>query len=269
MKSLDLRLVDKDDEPVVEALSLAVEAEAESPVQPPRVFSRLIAAPAGWPWEQVRGAQLAARHEAPLPIELVYLQLKRLTPWRPSQSASFAACYVRMADVEERLDTQVDLDGQKIRVVFEPPQVQARRARWSLMVGAGAAALAALLVVSVAGALVARGRAEEQLAAMEHDASVKLRRAEAAQRARREAAALAAISPGERPGAAVVYLAWAMAARDPDARIEAWRWDHGVSSVRARGEASPFNDPARSVTREGPAGRGANVWRIEPREAAR
>jgi hypothetical protein len=118
--------------------------------------------------------------------------------------------------------------------------------------------------VSIAGALLARAQGEEQLAAMEHDAAVKLQRAEAAQSIRRQSAALAAASPGERVAVPLADLAWAMAARGPDARIQAWRWDHGVSRVEARGEASPFIDPHRAVAREA-----AGVWRIEPEEARR
>jgi hypothetical protein len=240
---LDLRLVETDEDNVTDVMGDDA-ADAVSPT--PRVFARAVQAPAGWPWEQVRGAQLAARHEAPLPMDQVRLRLKRLTPWRPTQGALFAACYVRASEIRERFEAE------------------ARRARLSLLIGAAAAAVAALLFVSIAGALLARAQGEEQLAAMEHDAAVKLQRAEAAQLIRRQSAALAAASPGDRVATPLADLAWAMAARGPDARIQAWRWSRGVSRVEARGEASPFVDPHRTVTRES-----AGVWRIEPEEARR
>lgn len=256
---LDLRLIEVDDETVGDFLF----DEAAAP-PPPRVFARAVQAPAGWPWEQVRVAQLAARHEAPLPMDQVRLRLRRLTSWRPTQAATFAACYVRASEIRERFEAEVEVEGRKVQVAFEPPEALARRARRSLLVGLAAAAVAALLFVSIAGALLARAQGEEQLAAMEHDAAVKLQRAEAAQRIRRQSAALAAASPGDRMAAPLTDLAWAMAARGPDARIQAWRWDHGVSRVEARGEASPFTDPHRAVTREGPG-----VWRIAPEEGGR
>lgn len=258
MKSFDLRLVDEDDGLGSALSSAAAEPRVRADGQgEPQIFVRAVATPAGWPWDQTRGAELAARHEAPLPIALVHLRLKRLTPWRPNQSATFAACYIRAAEVRERMEAEVEVEGRRFPVMFEAPEVRARRARWSLAMGGGVAAAVALLIVSVAGALVARGQAEDQLAAMERDVAVKLRWAEAAERTRRESAALAAVAPGERTGAALTDLAWAAAARDPDARIEAWRWDHGAASVRARGEVSPFIDPSRPAIREG-----ANLWRI-------
>lgn len=260
-KPLDLRLVEESPESAIEIpLGLAAEPVAPSP----RVFARAVQAPAGWPWEQAHGAQLAARHEAPLPMDQVHLRLKRLTPWRPTQSALFAACYVRAVEIQERFEADVEVEGRLVQVVFEPPEALARRARRSLMVGVAATAIAALLFVSIAGALLARAQGEEQLAAMERDAAIKLRRAEAAQLIRRQSAALAAASPGDPVAAPVADLAWAMAARQADARIEAWRWDHGVSRVEARGEASPFADPSRAVTRET-----TGLWRVEPEGGAR
>lgn len=256
---LDLRLVDLDDQVVGE-----VDAEELAGAVTPPVFARVVLAPPGWPWEQVRGAQLAARHEAPLPMDQVHLRLRRLRPWRPGQPARFAACYVRASEIRERFEAKVEVEGQQVEVVFEPPEALARRARRSLLVGSAAAGVAALLFVSVAAALLARSQGEKQLATLEHDVAVKLQRAEAAQSLRRQSAALAAASPGDRTSVPMADLAWAMAARAPDARIEAWRWDHGASRVQARGEASPFADPHRAVTREG-----AGLWRIEPQDGGR
>jgi hypothetical protein len=182
----------------------------------------------------------------------------------PNQGALFAACYVRLSEIQERFEADVEIEGQRVQVVFEPPEALARRARRALLTGVAAAGVAALLVVSIAGALLARAQSEEQLATMEHDAAVKLQRAEASQLVRRQSAALAAASPGDRVASPLADLAWAMASRGPDARIEAWRWDHGVSRVEARGATSPFTDPRRTVTRVG-----ATTWRVEPEEAGR
>jgi hypothetical protein len=252
---LDFRLVD-----IEPALDVAPE---------PRVFARAVQAPPGWPWEQIRGALLEARHGAPLPIDQMQLRLRRLTPWRPAQGATFAACYIRAAELTARFETVVDVEGQPVPVIFEPPEDLARRARRSLFVGLAAAALTALLFVAITGALLARADGETQLVALERDTAVRLQRAEAAQTIRRQSVALVAAQPGDRIAAPLADLAWAMAARGPDARIQTWQWERGVSRVEARGDASPFTDPRRVVSREGSAGRDAWRWRIEPEEGRR
>jgi hypothetical protein len=256
----DLRLVELDIDGAAEPeLALAAEPDVS-----PRVLTRTITAPSGWPWEQVRGATLEARHGAPLPIAQVYLQIRRLTPWRANQPATFAAFYVRAAEITARLKTVIEVEGRSVKVMFEPPEAVARRARRSLITGLATAGVVALLVVAAAGALLARAEGEQQLSAMERDAAVKLRRAETVQAARRESAALTLVQPGDRPAAPITDLAWAMAAQAPNARIEAWHWGHGVVEVEARGEAAPFVDPRRVMSRTGPVRPGVWRWRIEP-----
>lgn len=264
MKSLfDLRLVERE---------LRLDGEAGQaplpppPPEPPRVLARTVATPPGWPWDQTRGALLEARHGAPLPIEQMHLRLKRLAPWRPDQPARFAAFYARIAEITERFETQVEVEGRWIAVAFEPPQAMAQRARRSLIAGAAAAAVGCLLFVAVAGALLARSQAEEALSAMERDAAAKLRRAEAVQAARRDSAALTLVQPGPSLAAPLSDLAWAMASRDADARIEAWRWDHGVVQIESRGETPPVADPRRAVALAGAVRAGVQAWRIEPEE---
>ena len=261
----DLRLVDLEVDVSVEP-EIALTAELPAP---PKIFARVTGAPPGWPWEQTRGAMLEARHGAPLPIEQMQLRLKRLTPWRPNQPARFAAFYVRAAEVTTRLDAVVDVEGQPTPVTFEPPEALARRARLSLLAGMTAAGVAALLFVSITAALLARAEGEQQLAAMERDAAAKLRRAEALQAARRDSATLTLVEPGDRIAAPLSDLAWAMTARTPDARVEVWRWDHGVVEIEARGEAPPFVDARRAMSRSGPIRQGVWRWRIEPEEIQR
>ena len=56
-----------------------------------------------------------------------------------------------------------------------------------------------------------------------------------------------------------------MATRDPEARLEAWRWEDGVMSVQSRSLTPPFLDERRQQSRSAkPAGRFAWVWTIEP-----
>lgn len=254
----DLRLVELDlDGPSEPEIALAA-----APPAPPPVLTRTISAPPGWPWEQTRSAALEARHGAPLPIAQMYLRLRRLTPWRAKQPASFVAFYVRAAEIATRFETVVEVEGRTMTVMFEPPQAVADRARRSLVAGLAVAGVVALLTVSTAGALLARAEGERQLSAMERDVAVRLRRAETLQAARRDSGTLTLVQPGDRLVAPVTDLAWAMAARAPDARIEAWRWDHGAAVVEARGDAPPFVDPRRAMSREGSARPGVWRWRI-------
>lgn len=261
----DLRLVELDvDNPAEPQIALAAQ-----PPTPPPVLARTISAPAGWPWEQTRGAALEARHGAPLPIDQMHVRLRRLTPWRANQPASFAAFYVRAAEITARFETVVEVEGQALTVMFEPPEAAADRARRALVAGLAVAGVVALLTISTAGALLARAHAEQQLSAMERDAAVRLRRAEALQAARRDSASLTLVQPGDRLATPITDLAWAMAARAPDARIEAWRWDHGTVAIEARGDAPPFVDARRIISRGGPVRSGVWQWRIEPEGALR
>lgn len=258
----DLRRVEFEvDDPAEPQIALAAE-----PLTPP-VLARTISTPAGWPWEQARVAALEARYSAPLPIAQMYLCLKRLTPWAARQPASFAAFYVRAAEVTTSFETVVEVEGRPMTVMFEPPAVAAERARRAFVAGLAAAGVVALLVVAVAGALLARSEGETQLAVMERDAAAKFRRAETLQAARRDSATLTLVQPGDRPAAAVTQLAWAMAARAPDARIEAWRWDHGAVEIEARGDAPPLLDPRRVMIRGGPPRPGVWRWRIATEDA--
>jgi len=263
---VDLRLVDEDDDldlrlPFVSG----VEDDDREPARQPPVFARLVQAPPGLPWEQSKAALLEARHSAPLPIAEMLVRLKRLTPWRSGEPGKFAAGYVRAAEVSDRITCAVDVDGQTLQLTFEPADALARRARRSLFVAAASAGVVTTLFVAVTAALLARSQAEDRLAFLENQATSKLRRAEAAQAAWRQSSALLAARPGYRVETVTADLAWAMSARDPDARIEAWRWDRGLSAVEARTDTSPFKSTDRSVRRvDRPLRRGVWLWGVEP-----
>lgn len=240
-----------------------------SSVQVPSVFARAVQAPAGWPWEQTRAAMLEARHAAPLPIDEMQLRLVRLTPWRPNEPARFAACYVRASEVTERFEAQVDIEGRIVDVVFEPPEALAARARQSLAIAVASATVVAIVFVAITGALLARSQAEEQLSALERQADSKLRRAQNAQLAWRESAALAAAQPGARVDLAIQDLSWSMSTRDPEARLEAWRWEDGVISVQSRSPTPPFLDESRQQSRSvRPVRRFVWLWTVAPSAGA-
>jgi len=247
-------------------IDAAIEAGNAPPAEPrpPGVFSRLVVVAPGWPWDQSRAARLEAGHAAPVPIAQLQLQLRRLSPWRSGEPGRFAACYVRAAELSERLVETVEVEGQPVTVTFDPPEAVARRARIMLGAVAASAVLAAVFVVAVGGALSARFAAEDELSAMETQLAAKMRRFQTLQAAEREARLLASAQPGDDAASALRALSWAGSARTPEARIEAWRWDHGASAVEARGEASPFMETDAARRDERPLRRGVYLWIVTP-----
>jgi len=232
---------------VIDVVLANPDAQPIEPPSGPRVFVRTIAAPPGWPWEQQRAANLDARHSAPLPLGEVAMQLRRIEAWRPGQAARYAAFYVRRGEVRGRLETLVEVAGRPERVTFLAPGEQQRLARRFALTAVAAFAITAVIVLSIVSAVLSRERAEAQLQAAEAAASAKLARARAIRTLRAQSEALDAADRGGRLDAVLADLAWASAAKTPDARIEAWRWQGGLMAVESRGEASPFTTTDRLI----------------------
>ncbi|MBO9709876.1 MAG: hypothetical protein J7521_16870 [Caulobacter sp.] len=237
----------------------------EEATPPPKVFVRTFLAPPGWPWEQRRMAELDARHGAPVALSDVAMRLQATEVWRPGQSRRYGAFYVRRAEVVDRLETEIDLAGRPCRVVFLAPGHQRRMARNALIAGGAACAVVALISVSLGGAWLSRQRAEARLEALEVQARAELRQARTVNAQRAQAEALDEADRGESLGVALNDLAWASAARAPDARIEAWRWEKGLMAVEARGEVAPFVATDRMVARSPkPLRRRVWLWGVGP-----
>lgn len=234
----------------------------------PVVFARSLTVPAGWPWEQARAADLEARFGAPAPIKDLMLQVRRLAPWRPREAGRFAAFYVRAAEVEGRLETTVTVDGSARRVRFEAPATRTVAVRqWALKTVA-VAGLIGILAWAVGAALVARGAAEARLQALEQRVDVQLRRAEQARLLAAEDQALQTATAGDDMRGPLRDLAWVMAARRPDARIDAWHWDHGLTALEVRGPDAPFAASDREVRRAPrPLRKNTWLWAVGPGSA--
>jgi hypothetical protein len=248
----DLRLVDED--------------PAAAQPEPPRVFVRAISTPPGLPWDQHRAAALEARMGAPLPLDTVAWQLRRLSAWRSDAPGRFAAFYVRAQEVRQRLTTEVEVEGRRLQVDFLSPAERARRQR---LIG-GVAAAAAVAAMALAGtamlALQARSDAAARLDMLEQKTAARLRQAEKGAALKGQALILdRARMRGRSLGQALDDLAQVSAAKAPDARVQAFHWDRGYVAVEVRGDAAPFPGlGARMQKSARPLRPGVWLWIMAP-----
>jgi hypothetical protein len=241
-------------------------AEADAP----KVFSRVFAVPPGAPWEQSKAAQLEARHGSPLPISDLTWRLRRLGGWGPGAVGRFVVFYVRSRELVGAFETTVEVEGRPLHVAFGSTGAQLRQAQRLGVLGL----LTALLFAAVIGSLViglgTRTRAEEQLTELERTAEVKYRQAmKLQQRLAQERELRSAVVHSGRLEDVIADLAWASAAKAPEARIAAFHWDHGFMAVEARGESPPLIAADRQIERAArPLRPGVWLWGVKPAAGA-
>lgn len=257
-----LRLVDD------EEADVAPEAPVEAKPAP-KVFVRTLQTPPGLPWEQSRTAELDARLSSPLPAGDVVYQLRRLDTWRPGSPARFAAFYVLARDVGGRLETQAQVDGRDVRVVFESAQVAADRAKRLGGIGLAAAVIAFAFVLVVSLALGRRAELEGRLASAEQQASAKLSAASARARLKLQDQTLRAWPDKGAPMSEILAdLGWISGAKAGGAQIDGVHWDHGLLAVEAPGLQPPlvvFGD--RKLRRSAkPIRPGVFLWAVDRQE---
>lgn len=246
-----------------------LDSGAETQVGPPVVFARGIDAVAAMPWDQSRAARLEATLNAPLPTSDLALVLRRLGRWSLRSPARFAAIYARQSDVGDGFSTTVELDGRLIAVTFASTRRQVARARLLVVVTVLATMTTFLLVATGASVWSARSEAEQRLTALEQQAARRQLQAQSAERSSAQARALDAQAvQGTRAADVLGDLAWASAARKPDARVAAFHWEAGVLAVEARGEDSPFAASDRLVERSSsPVRPGTWLWGVRSDQA--
>ncbi len=219
-------------------------APVETPPEPkaqPKVFVRTLLAPPGMPWEQARTAELDARLSSPLPAGDAVYQLRRLEAWRPGSPARFAAFYVMARDVDGRLETQAQVDGRHVTVIFESAEMAADRAKRLGAIGLAAGVIAFALVLVVSLALGRRAELEGKLASAEQQADAKVRGAAAKARLKAQDQALRHwIDKGEPMTEVMADLGWISSAKVGGARIDGVHWDHGILAVEAPGIQPPL-----------------------------
>ncbi|WP_312165805.1 hypothetical protein [Phenylobacterium sp.] len=239
--------------------------EPIAPTRESRVFVRTLSTPPGLPWDQARTADLEARHGAPLPIADVLYLVRRLNAWRPGVPSRFAAFYVLIGDVGERLETTAEVDGKTVQVVFLAEEARRKQAQRLTSIALGCAVLVSLVTVAGATAFARSASLEAEIGAAElrHHAKLKAVRE---QRRLKEQARLLQGAPdrGARLQEALADIAWASAAKAPTSRIESLHWEPGLMAVEARGEDAPFvaaGDRQLERAKE-PVRRGVWLWGV-------
>lgn len=243
------------------------DAEADAAV-PPKVFVRILSGPPGAPWDQARSVALEGRMGAPLPLEELFIEYRRIEPWGWGRPARFVVCYVRRAEVAGEFRARVEADGRSLSVRFRPPSERGRSVGRLGLVGALAVAIAVLGASAISAALAARSDAEDRLAQLEQRAAVRLREAKAQARAGDEARVLKAVGAGQQTvDTLLADLAWVSQAKAPGAHIDALHWERGYLGVEARGATPPFSAPDRVVLKADRSLRpGVWLWGVAPRE---
>lgn len=239
---------------------------AEPPSLEPKVFVRALSTPAGLPWDQARAAALEARLGAPLPIGELAYQLRRLDRWSPGAPSRWAAFYIRTEAVGDRFEANPVVDGQPVPVVFTSRAERRRRSRKFLRVATSMGLAIVICLGAGVSALSIRGRAEAELANAEQVATARLTLARRLHRLKAQTRALDGASLRERNlGTALADLAWAAAAKAPDARLLAVHWDHGLMVFEVKGETVPFTSADRAIKKaEKAVAPGVTLWGVGP-----
>jgi hypothetical protein len=252
-------------------LRLIDEEDAGSRPPDPKVLVRTIPTPPGLPWDQARAARLEAVHGAPLPMADIVFRLQRLDPWRPGAPGRYVAFYVLARELTGRLDTTVEVDGRILPVSFLTPAQQRVQARRVLTIGVAAGLAVFVVTASVGAAFAKRSQAEATLSALETRAATRLRAVEVRQKLKTQNRALEAQPDrGGRIRDALSDIAWASAAKSPEAHIEQLHWEPGLLAVEVRGTPAPFGaNEDRAVQKAAkPVRHGVWLWGVTRRAIA-
>jgi hypothetical protein len=231
----------------------------------PTVFARTFAAPPGAPWDQARSVALEARIGAPLPAHEVYIEQRRLEPWRMGRPARFAVCYVRRESIKGEYRAQVEVEGRGLSITFRAAAQRGQLAkRWGLIAGL-AVVVGLLLTTAISAALEVRADAEDRLVNLEQTAALRLHQAKAQARLNDQAKLLAGGGARQTIDGMLADLTWIAAAKAPNAHVDALHWERGYIGVEVRGVTPPFLAADRAVIRaDHPVRPGVWLWGVGP-----
>jgi hypothetical protein len=253
---------------MTEVAPLRLVENDDGPPEPPgpTIFARSIAVPAGAPWDQRRAATLDAKLGAPLPLSDVVYKLWRLDAWAFRRPSRFAVAYVRAREIGERFDATAIVDGRAIRVRLYSMREQARRAR-VVGISIGAAIAGVLLVGgALAQALATHAEVNAKLAAVEATLAIRERQADTLERLKDQTRWLnASHVQGQSLDDALSDIAWASAAKNPAAHIDAFHWERGLFGITVRGDAAPLAETERTQMKVAtPLKPGVWLWGVGP-----
>lgn len=214
----------------------------------PKPFTRTLAVPPGWPWDQARAAKLEALHTSPASGDTVTTLVKRVKPWAYGEPGEFVAVYVRGAAAGQVFE--IDVHGRTVRV--EVPSKAAREA----MVRERAWQLGSALVVvlAIGGLLLLaaqrRQALEDRLTAAELKIEHQSREARAIAAAKTNARLLGELGLKDQGVDSIMRdLSHVAAVKESDARIDAFYWRKGFWAVEAHGDTPPVRDAELSLQR--------------------
>jgi hypothetical protein len=227
-------------------------------------FTRVVATPPAWPWDQTRAARLEAQHTSPVSGGDITIMVRRLKPWSFNEPGEFVAVYLRAGDTAgEGFD--VEVQGRRVRIDLPS------RAKREAMVKARAVQFGCLAVVVLAFigltmlALQRRAALEERLAEAEVRVQRLSRQSQGVANAKTDARALAALAVQDQTIDRVVQdLDRVSMSMHTDARVDAFYWRKGYWAVEARGEAPPVRGMDTELQKSvKPVRRGVWLWAAE------
>ncbi len=219
-------------------------ASVPSTDRPFRPFTRVLATPPGWPWDQSRAAMLEARHTSPVSSDGVNIIVRRLKAWALGESGEFVAIYLRAGDPFPAQGIDIDVRGRTIHI--DMPSRAARAEQLKDQVTRVAAILVMVVVVLslITLAFERRGALNDRLDEAETQIDHEAREAHAVTRAKQDAEALSELGVTDGLDHAVNDLTYLSAAHDPSARLDAFYWSKGFWAVEAHGSDTPIKDTA-------------------------
>lgn len=235
-----------------------------APLSPPafRPFTRVVATPPAWPWDQARVAHLEALHTSPLSGGDANLVLRRLKPWAPGQPGEFAAIYLRAGDTPPAGGFDIDIQGRKLHIDLPSPAARAaalREKAW--LVGS-----VAVIVIALSGltmlALQRRAALDDRLTTLETRLDRDVHNARTVAHAKRDAEALAELElAAQGPNRVLADLNRVTIGKAANARIDAFYWRKGYWAVESHGDARPIEGPGLVIQRSAkPVHPGVWLW---------
>jgi len=238
-----------------------VNASAPSVDRPFRPFTRVLATPPGWPWDQSRAAMLEARHTSPVSNDGVNIIVRRLKGWALGDGGEFVAIYLRAGDVFPAQGLDVDVRGRTIHIDLPSRAARAEQFKDQAIRIAAAAVMVVVVLGLVPLAFERRGAFENRLDEAEVRIEHEAREAHAVARAKQDAEALSELGATDGLDKAVADLAYVSAAKDPAARIDAFYWNKGFWAIEARGGDVPIKDNAVTLQKSAkPVRPGVWLW---------
>jgi hypothetical protein len=218
-------------------------AQASSAERPFRPFTRVLATPPGWPWDQTRAAMLEARHTSPVASDGVNIIVRRIKAWALGEGGEFVAIYLRVGDPFPAQGLDVDVRGRTIHIDLPSRAARAEQLKDQVTRIAAVSVMVVVVLGLVTLAFERRAALDDHLGDAEVRVAHEAREAHAVARAKHDAEALTELDVTDGLDKAINDLTYVTAAKDSTARLDAFYWSKGFWAVEAHGNDAPIKDP--------------------------